>query len=122
MTGMPDVPLDSPAGATWGMRWSALLSLTSGGVNQLALLVTGILAARALGPDGRGTQALLTLLPFVLSQVGTLGLPSAVVYFVGTSGVSSRSLARLLRRPAAVQSVVSAVAQVGILLLIAQFF
>jgi O-antigen/teichoic acid export membrane protein len=103
MSGVPDELPAVPPEPAQGMRWSAVLSLASGTINQLALLVTGILAARALGPDGRGTQALLTLLPFVLSQVGTLGLPTAVVYFAGTSGVSSRSLARLLRRPAAVQ-------------------
>ncbi|WP_222262071.1 lipopolysaccharide biosynthesis protein [Modestobacter marinus] len=122
MSGAPDEPATVPSEPVRGMRWSAVLSLGSGVVNQLALLVTGILAARALGPDGRGTQALFTLLPIVLSQVGTLGLPSAVVYFVGASGVSPRSLARLLRRPAAVQSAVSALVQVAVLLVIAQFF
>lgn len=123
MSAAADEPLfvtTEPARAR-GMHWPALLSLGSGIVNQIALLVTGILAARALGPDGRGTQALLTLLPFVLSQVGTLGLPTAVVYFAGSAGVSSRSLALLLRRPAATQAVVTSVAQVAVLVVIAQF-
>lgn len=107
---------------TGDMRWPAVLSLGAGTVNQVALLVTGILAARALGPDGRGVQALLTLLPVVLSQIGTLGLPSAVVYFAGTSDVSSRSLVLLLPRPAMTQAVVTSVAHVAILVVVVQSY
>ncbi len=117
--GPPAAPAhDVPVG---GARWPAVLSLASGVLNQGALLVTGVLAARALGPEGRGTQALLTLLPFVLSQVGTLGLPSAVVYVAGTPGLSTRSLALSLLRPALVQAVVTSVLQVGALLVVARF-
>lgn len=125
---MSDASADEPLVATAqpaparGMSWPAVLSLSSGTVNQFALIVTGVLAARALGPEGRGTQALLALLPFVLSQVGTLGLPAAVVYFAGISGVSSRSLVLLLRRPVATQAVVSSVVQVAVLLVIAQVY
>ena len=115
-----DDPLLTPAAPSQRMRWPALLSLGSGVVNQVALLLTGILAARALAPDGRGTQALLTLLPLVLSQVGTLGLPTAVVYFAGNYEASSRALAALLRRPAAMQTFATALVQLAILLLIAQ--
>lgn len=47
---------------------------------QLAVVVSGIIAARMLGPENRGYLALLILIPVALSQLGSLGLPLAVTY------------------------------------------
>jgi O-antigen/teichoic acid export membrane protein len=44
-------------------------------------LITGILAARLLGPDGRGTLAAIQTWPTFLAAIATLGLPDATVYF-----------------------------------------
>ena len=46
------------------------------GINVL----TGIITARVLGPEGRGEQAALILWPEFLANSVTLGIPSALVY------------------------------------------
>ena len=43
--------------------------------------LTGPLAARLLGPEGRGTLAAIQLWPGVLAMVAMLGLSDAIVYF-----------------------------------------
>ncbi|MEM8828053.1 MAG: oligosaccharide flippase family protein [Cyanobacteria bacterium P01_G01_bin.19] len=43
-------------------------------------VLTGIITARTLGPEGRGEQAALILWPEFLANVVTLGIPSALVY------------------------------------------
>ena len=43
--------------------------------------VTGPLAARLLGPEGRGTLAAIQLWPGAIATLAMLGLPEAVVYF-----------------------------------------
>ena len=43
--------------------------------------LTGPLAARLLGPEGRGTLAAIQLWPGALTTVAMLGLPDAIVYF-----------------------------------------
>src|SRR3954454_7458705 len=49
---------------------------------QIALFGSGIITARSLGPTGRGDLAVLLVLPSVALQLATLGLPSAVTYYV----------------------------------------
>jgi O-antigen/teichoic acid export membrane protein len=44
--------------------------------------VTGILAARALHPEGRGELAAMILWPMLIGGLTTFGLPSALVYHV----------------------------------------
>ena len=44
-------------------------------------LITGLLAARSLGPAGRGELAAITVWANVLLYAGTLGLPEAVAFF-----------------------------------------
>jgi O-antigen/teichoic acid export membrane protein len=55
-------------------------ALASGAVYAAAAL-TGPLAARLLGPDGRGTLAAIQLYPGALATFAMLGLPDAIVYF-----------------------------------------
>ena len=43
-------------------------------------LITGIITARLLGPDGKGIQAAISLWPQFLAYSLTLGLPSALLY------------------------------------------
>jgi len=58
-------------------------------------LVTGIIAARVLGPTGRGTLALLWLIPAALSLVGGLGIPQATTFFVARERGHARTIVRL---------------------------
>jgi O-antigen/teichoic acid export membrane protein len=44
-------------------------------------VVTGLIAARSLGPDGRGQLAAVTVWASTLLYAGTFGLPEAVAYF-----------------------------------------
>ena len=43
-------------------------------------LITGIITARVLGPEGRGIQAAIGFWPGVLASTFTLGLPISIVY------------------------------------------
>lgn len=70
--------------------FGAHVVLTSGSNILLALfgVLTGALAARLLGPDGRGQLAAIQMWPNFLAAIANLGLPEAIVYF------SARSTAR----------------------------
>ncbi|TEU10777.1 MAG: hypothetical protein E3J21_25330 [Anaerolineales bacterium] len=46
-------------------------------------VLTGSLAARLLGPHGRGELAAIQIWPLFLATLGAVGLPQAMVYFVG---------------------------------------
>ncbi len=60
---------------------------------QTFIVVSGIVAARALGVEGRGTLALLWLLPVTLALLGGLGIPQATTFFVARGpGSSSRTV------------------------------
>jgi len=54
--------------------------LVGAALAQGILLMSGILAARLLGPEDRGHLALLVLPPLILGSVGGLGLPQALAY------------------------------------------
>lgn len=64
------------------VRRALLGSVATGVAGQIALVVTGVIAARALGPTDRGYLALVLLIPGAVYQVGHLGLPTGVTYFV----------------------------------------
>ena len=64
------------------LRRAAAESILAGVVGQALLVISGILVARVLGPEGRGYIALLVAFPVILSQLGTLGLPQAATYFI----------------------------------------
>lgn len=82
--------IDEPKLLDWWrifMRWlvarsAVISSILSGFALQTALMVSGVLAAQILGQEGRGQLALLILLPTILVQVGDVGLPVAITYFV----------------------------------------
>jgi O-antigen/teichoic acid export membrane protein len=65
--------------------FASAFSLTAGTNVLLALLnfVTGILATRLLGPQGRGELAAIQTWPLVITGMAMLGLPQATVYFCG---------------------------------------
>ena len=61
---------------------SAIFQTIASRVLVLSLnICTGVLTARALGPDGRGEQAAIILWATTLPYLATLGLPAAIIYF-----------------------------------------
>jgi O-antigen/teichoic acid export membrane protein len=75
----------------------------TGLLGQLALIPSGVIMARALGVEGRGYLALVMLVPFVLAQYGSLGLPVASTYLLAREPRAFGGLLRALALPAALQ-------------------
>lgn len=80
--------------------------MASGLIGQAALLVSGILVARLLGPEERGYVALLVIFPSFLSIVGGLGIPEALTYFIASNPTAGRALGRSALRLGLVQALV----------------
>jgi O-antigen/teichoic acid export membrane protein len=64
------------AGSGWPLTVSFATSLAIQALN----VVTGILLARSLGPQGRGELAAVMLWPGILAAVGSLGVVDAITY------------------------------------------
>jgi len=79
--------------------------LTGAGLQGL-LVISGVLAARILGPTDRGNLALLAAIPSVVCQVGGIGISLAVTYFIAKSPARACSVVRTIWRFAAIQIVV----------------
>src|SRR5512145_3221427 len=56
-------------------------TLAANGAILLLGIVSGVLAARLLGPAGRGELAIVTLWPIALATLGNLGINQAVAFF-----------------------------------------
>lgn len=63
-------------------------------VGQVALLVSGILAARLLGVEGRGHLALLLIVPLLLVVFGGLGVALSTTFEVARNPAIARPLLR----------------------------
>ncbi|HEY2638093.1 MAG TPA: hypothetical protein VGI54_11925, partial [Solirubrobacteraceae bacterium] len=101
---------------------SPVVRLTAGSalvgvVAQAILFVSGVLAARLLGPTDRGHLALLYLIPLVLTLVGGLGVPAALPYFISRDLASARRVVRRIAPLVVAQLAVIAALQVLILAL-----
>lgn len=88
-------------------------SLVAGGLSQAALVVSGVLVARVLGPEDRGYMALVFLVPSLLALVGSLGIPLASTYFVARSPESDRAIATKLLVPACLQAALAVLLTLG---------
>jgi O-antigen/teichoic acid export membrane protein len=64
------------------LKHNVIISTITTLSGQTLLILTGIIAARSLGPEGRGHLALLMLFPTIISQIVLLGLPRSVIHFV----------------------------------------
>jgi O-antigen/teichoic acid export membrane protein/O-antigen ligase len=71
-------------------------SLAASGGLQLIVIVSGVLVARSLGPEDRGYLALLVVVSGVFALAGTLGLPSAVTYYIARDPADARRIASSL--------------------------
>jgi O-antigen/teichoic acid export membrane protein len=68
-------------GSNQSLAGPVALTFEASGVIQLLNVLTGILLARALGPEGRGELAAAMLWPSMLAAVGGLGVGDALTYF-----------------------------------------
>jgi O-antigen/teichoic acid export membrane protein len=60
------------------------VSFIATGAIQLSNLASGILAARLLGPEGRGELAVVILWPSLIAALGALGIYESVIYHSAT--------------------------------------
>jgi O-antigen/teichoic acid export membrane protein len=81
-------------------------SLTGAFAGQAALLVSGVLAARVLGPENRGHLALLTLIPVVICQIGMLGVEKSVTYHIAREDSAALSIVARARRIGLLQAII----------------
>jgi O-antigen/teichoic acid export membrane protein len=81
-------------------------SMATALISQLVLVASGVVVARALGPENRGVLALVFVLCAIATQVGSLGIPLSVTYCIAREGVSHHALLRGLRGFRNVQSAV----------------
>jgi O-antigen/teichoic acid export membrane protein len=117
---------DAPGGLLGGLRRTARLIVATlrsrrslsralminlaGGVGiQLTLLVSGVVLARALGPENRGNMALLTLVNAIAWQLGGLGIPFALTYATARAPNAARRTLDSLRGAIALQAVAAAI-------------
>jgi O-antigen/teichoic acid export membrane protein len=96
-------------------RWAEIGSVASGVVGQAALVVTGVITTRTLGPTDRGYLALLVLVPTVLLLSGTLGLPVATTYFIASDRRREAAVLRAVLLPITLQVALLSVLQAAIL-------
>jgi O-antigen/teichoic acid export membrane protein len=92
---VPVAPSQGSRRSGEGLGQDAGLAIATGLAIQAVLVVTGPLLARMLGADGRGHLAALILWPMVITQLGNLGIPSALTYSIARDSSASRALARL---------------------------
>lgn len=93
-------------------------SLAAGLGGQLAIVVSGIVAARLLGPADRGHLAFLVLVPVILAKLGGLGLPLAVAYECARRPAVARLLSGRIARRFSLQAVALLVIQGALLALL----
>jgi O-antigen/teichoic acid export membrane protein len=90
-------------------------SLLAAALGQGALVVSGVLVFRLLGPRDRGYLGLIVLFPAVLGQLGSLGLPLAATYYLSRQRERSAAIVRLLASAAVAQAAVLLLLHAGIL-------
>jgi O-antigen/teichoic acid export membrane protein/O-antigen ligase len=107
--------------AAAGSRWRSAASRSMGGsmiasgVSQLALIVSGVLVARSLGPPDRGYLALLVVVSGICFLIGSIGIPSAVTYYIARDRSHAREIASSLLGPAVLQVGATLALQIAVL-------
>jgi O-antigen/teichoic acid export membrane protein len=96
------------------VRRATLGSIIAAMAAQAALVVSGILSARLLGPTDRGYLALLILIPSTIAQVGSLGISLATTYYIARRPSSWPAVVRVVRQPALVQVAVLTATHVAV--------
>ena len=83
--------MDLSAVARPPLRRSLIGSLLTGILAQATLVVSGVLVARMLTVHDRGVVAFVAVVPLILIQVGTLGVPRAITFEAARRGGSAGS-------------------------------
>jgi O-antigen/teichoic acid export membrane protein len=96
--------------ASPGASRALIGSVATGFVGQLALVASGVLVARGLGPQNRGYLALLVLVPTLISELGTLGFPLSATFYLAKDPAQSTRIIKRVLRVAAIQALVLTVA------------
>ena len=97
---------------------STLGSMVASTAAQMALIVSGICAARILGVHDRGQLALFVIVPLILTVTGALGVPVATTYFIAKDPANARGVVNVVRKLALVQTVVIMVVHIAVLYLL----
>jgi O-antigen/teichoic acid export membrane protein/O-antigen ligase len=93
-------------------------TLAATGGLQLLVIVSGVLAARALGPEDRGYLALLVVVSTACSLMGSLGLPSAVTYYIARDRSHAGVIASSFLRPALLLLLATLAVQTAVLVVL----
>ena len=78
-------------------------TVSAGVVIQLTLVLSGIVLARALGPEDRGHLALLVLVAAIASGLGPMGVPYALSYTLARVPQRAADVIRELRKAIVIQ-------------------
>lgn len=97
------------------LRQATAETILAGIAGQAILVISGILVARALGPERRGYLALIVIFPAILSQLGALGLPQAATYFIARRSNNAVAVYNWLKKAFLGQSLVLVIIHVLIL-------
>ncbi len=76
-------------------RRPLLMTLASSGAIQMLSILTGVVLARALGPEQRGELGIIVLWPSVIAAVVVLGLPDAVSVLTAARVISLTAAVRV---------------------------
>lgn len=94
-------------------------TVATGLAGQAALVVSGVLVARALGPHDRGQLALFVVISTVSCFVLAAGLPTALLYSVAGRPSAARPALGAIRRIVIAQAALSIVVPAAILFVVA---
>lgn len=97
---------------------STLQSMFASCVGQLAVIVSGICAARILGVHDRGQLALFILIPLILTVTGALGVPIATTYYIARDTSNARGIVKAIRKIVVVQIITIAAVNLVTLIVI----
>ena len=75
---------------------------------QVTLVVTGVVVARALGPENRGHFALLILVAAILWNLGPFGVPAALTYTLARTPGRAVDIIARLTKTAVIQTILAA--------------
>jgi len=62
-------------------------------LSVLLTLVAGIIIARYLGPQGKGTFTALTVVPVIVASFAAMGIRRTAIYFIGKKELSDKEVA-----------------------------
>jgi O-antigen/teichoic acid export membrane protein len=99
-------------------RRAMLNTLAIGLLVQGIIAISGVLAARILGPEDRGHLALYTLVAVIFVELGGLGLPAAMTYRIAKDPSEARGVVRTLAPTVGAQVVLLVIIQSALMVVL----